>query len=140
MYMAWYLKKPNGYLKFLQRSPEIYAAVGIFLIRSKRLFTFCLVLRSIFINYRYDGLVARASASQSVDLGFDSLVESYEKTKNWYSLLPCLVLSTKGIVWRTRWQTLLLCTLNGMRPSSPSRQMAGPSSLFVVVAPSKTED
>ena len=30
--------------------------------------------------YRRDGLVVRASASQSVDLGFIPLVESYQKT------------------------------------------------------------
>ena len=42
-----------------------------------------------------DGVVVRASASQSVDLGFISLVESYLKTlKKWYSQLPCLALST----------------------------------------------
>ena len=34
---------------------------------------------------RRDGVVVRASASQSVDLGFISLVESYQKTlKKWY--------------------------------------------------------
>ena len=32
------------------------------------------------ILYRRDGVVVRASASQSVDLGFISLVESYQKT------------------------------------------------------------
>ena len=31
-------------------------------------------------EYRRDGVVVRASASQSVDLGFISLVESYQKT------------------------------------------------------------
>ena len=31
-------------------------------------------------HYRRDGVVVRASALQSVDLGFNSLVESYQKT------------------------------------------------------------
>ena len=32
------------------------------------------------ITSRRDGIVVRASASQSVDLGFNPLVESYQKT------------------------------------------------------------
>ena len=32
------------------------------------------------LSNRRDGVVVRASASQSVDLGFISLVESYQKT------------------------------------------------------------
>ena len=32
------------------------------------------------INHRRDGVVVRASASQSVDLGFIPLVDSYQKT------------------------------------------------------------
>ena len=32
------------------------------------------------IYYRRDGVVVRASASKSVDLGFNPLVESYQKT------------------------------------------------------------
>ena len=35
---------------------------------------------SFFCEYRRDGVVVRASASQSVDLGFIPLVESYLKT------------------------------------------------------------
>ena len=31
-------------------------------------------------HYRRDGVVVRASASQSVDLGFNPLVESYQQT------------------------------------------------------------
>ena len=42
---------------------------------------------------RRDGVLVRASASQSVDLGFIPLVESYQKTlKKWYPQLPCLAL------------------------------------------------
>ena len=35
---------------------------------------------SFTVSSRRDGVVVRASASQSVDLGFISLVESYQKT------------------------------------------------------------
>ena len=39
--------------------------------------------------YRRDGGVVRASASQSVDLGFSSQVESYQKTlKNSFYSFP----------------------------------------------------
>ena len=38
------------------------------------------ILSMYFIQYRRDNVVVRASASQSVDLGFISLVESYQKT------------------------------------------------------------
>ena len=40
------------------------------------LFSFILSCKS----YRRDGVMVRASASQSVDLGFNPLVESYRKT------------------------------------------------------------
>ena len=55
--------------------------------------------------------MVRASASQSVDLGFNSQIESYKKTlKNGiHSFLACLVLSTIGIVWRTSRQACSLC-------------------------------
>jgi len=45
------------------------------------------------------GLVAGASATCSVDLAFDLFVESYQDLKSWYSQLPCLTFSIKGIVW-----------------------------------------
>ena len=45
-------------------------------------------------RYRRDDVVVRASASQSVDLGLISQVESYQKTlKKWYLQIPCLALS-----------------------------------------------
>ena len=45
---------------------------------------------------RRDCVVVRASASQSVDLEFIPLVESYQNTlKIWYSPLPCLAFSIK---------------------------------------------
>ena len=41
----------------------------------------------------FHGVVVRASASQSVDLGFIPLVESYQKDfKNRHPQLPCLAL------------------------------------------------
>ena len=43
--------------------------------------------------YRCDGVVVKVFASQSVDLGFNHLDKSYQKTlKKWYSQLSCLVL------------------------------------------------
>ena len=38
------------------------------------------LIYTCFQNARQDGVVVRASASQSVDLGFIPLVESYQKT------------------------------------------------------------
>ena len=52
----------------------------------KRFWTSCLRHNQIFFNLHYltedrrDGVVARASASQSVDLGFIPFVELYQKT------------------------------------------------------------
>ena len=46
---------------------------------------------------RRDGVVVRASASQSVDLGFISLVESYQKTlKNGIHSFPAWRSAHKG--------------------------------------------
>ena len=46
--------------------------------------------------YRRDGVVVRASASQSVDLGFIPYVESYQKTlKTGIHSFPALALSMK---------------------------------------------
>ena len=46
---------------------------------------------------RRDGVVVRASASQSVDLGFISLVESYQKTlKNGIHSFPAWRSANKG--------------------------------------------
>ena len=38
------------------------------------------MINHYYVFYRRNGVVVRASASQSVDLGFIPLVESYEKT------------------------------------------------------------
>ena len=45
-----------------------------------KIFTSVKVKSNCKCNYRRDGVVVRASASQSVDLGFIPLVESYQKT------------------------------------------------------------
>ena len=66
------------------RSPESFVAVfpptvqqmGRWL-KPPIFFTFLITC-----NYRRDGVVVRASASQSVDLAFNPLVESYQKTLN----------------------------------------------------------
>ena len=55
---------------------------------------------------RRNGLVVRASASQSVDLGLISQVESYQKMVVTASLLGALHI---GIVWKTSRQACLLC-------------------------------
>ena len=47
------------------------------------------------LTYRRERVAVRTSASQSVNLGFIPVVESYQKTKKWYSLLLCLALSIK---------------------------------------------
>ena len=54
--------------------------------------------------YRRDGVVIRASALQSVELGLISQVESYQKT-----LASLLGTQQIGIVWRTSRQACLLC-------------------------------
>ena len=48
------------------------------------------------LKNRCNGVVVRASAAQSVDLGFIPLVESYQQTlENEFSQLSCLVPSIK---------------------------------------------
>ena len=67
-------------------------------------------LANSFYQNQCDGVVVRASASQSVDLGFNPLVESYQKTlKKWHLQLPCLALGIYGRLWRTSRQVRLLC-------------------------------
>ena len=62
----------------------------------------CVVIK-LFVEHlqlnvnRRDGVVVRASASQSVDLGFISLVESYQKTlKNGIHSFPAWRSAHKG--------------------------------------------
>ena len=65
---------------------------------------------AIFPHYLSASIGATASPSQSIDLGLTSPVESYQNTeKKWCSQLPCQVLSTQGIPWRTSRQARLLC-------------------------------
>ena len=51
----------------------------------------------VFKGYESDGVVVRASASQSVDLGFIHLVESYQKTfKNGIHSFPAWCSAFRG--------------------------------------------
>ena len=93
-----------------------------------------------FILYRRDGVVVRASASQLVDLGFISLVESYQKTFK-KMVFTASLLGAQHIrdsVENKPASVLVFLgkALNGMPPSLCGRQMVGPSSLPVVVAQS----
>ena len=56
--------------------------------------------------------MVRASASHSVDLGFISQVESYQKTKNGVHNLPALSLCMKGIVVEIEQASLLVVSLS----------------------------
>ena len=89
---------------------------------------------------RRDGVVVRASASQSVDLGFIPLVESYQKTlKNVIHSFPAWRSAHRDSVENKPASLLVVSlgrALNGMPPSLCGRQMVGPSSLPVVVAQS----
>ena len=59
---------------------------------------------------RRDGVMVRASASQSVDLGFILLVESYQKNfKNGIYSFPAWRSAFMGRLWKTNRQARLLC-------------------------------
>ena len=83
--------------------------------------------------------MVRASASQSVDLGFISQVESYQKTlKNGIHSFPSWRSANRDSVENK--PAILLAVslgkaLNRMPSSLYGRQVMGPSSLPVVVAP-----
>ena len=71
---------------------------------------------------RRDGVVDRASASQSVDLGFIPQVESYQKTlKNGIHSFPAWRSSRRDSVENKRESLLVVSlgkALNGMPPAS----------------------
>ena len=85
--------------------------------------------------------MVRASDSQSIDLGFISLVESYQKTLK-KMVFTAFLLGAQHIrdSVENKPASLLVVSLgkvlNGMPPSLCGRQMVGPSSLPVVVAQS----
>ena len=85
--------------------------------------------------------MVRASDSQSIDLGFISLVESYQKTLK-KMVFTAFLLGAQHIKdsVENKPASLLVVSLgkvlNGMPPSLCGRQMVGPSSLPVVVAQS----
>ena len=83
--------------------------------------------------------MVRASASQSVDLGFTSQVESYQKTYKMVFTSSLLGAQQNRDSAENKPASLLVVslgkTLNRMPPSLCGRQMVGPSSLPVAVAP-----
>ena len=91
-------------------------------------------------NSRHDGVVVRASASQSVDMRLIPQVESYQKTiKNGIHSLPAWRSAYRDSVENKPARLLVVSlgkTLNGMPPCSCGRQVARPSSLPVVVVQS----
>ena len=87
-----------------------------------------------------DGVVVRESTSQSIDLRFVPQVESYQKTlKNDIHSFPAWPSAHRDGV-ENKPASLLVVSLSkalcGTPPSSCGRQVAGPSSLPVVVAQS----
>ena len=82
---------------------------------------------------RRDGVVVRASASQSVDLGLIPQVESYQKTlKNGNHSFPAWRSAHRNSVQKSLLVVSLGKALNGMPPSSCSKLAAEPSSPPVV--------
>ena len=88
---------------------------------------------------RCDSVVIRTSASQSIDLWPISIVDSYQKTlKNGIDSFPAWQ-SAQTSVENKPVNSLVASlgkTLDGISPSFCGRQMAGPSSLPVVVTQS----
>ena len=105
-----------------------------------RLFSSCSSISSN-LNRR-DGIVLRASASQSVELGFISQVKSYQKTlRNGITLLASLLHAQHNRDGVENKPASLLAAslgkaLNGIPLISCGRQVAGPSSPPVVVVQS----
>ena len=87
---------------------------------------------------RRNSVVVRAFSSQSVDLGFIFLVESYQKIfKNGIHSFPAWRSAHKDSVENKPTSLLVVSLgkgLNGMPPFSRGRQVVRPSSLSVVVS------
>ena len=83
----------------------------------------------IALNYRCDGVVVRAPALQSVDLGFISQVESHEKTlrNGIHSFSAWRPVHRHSV--ENKLASLLVVSLvealNGMPPSPCGREVAG---------------
>ena len=92
------------------------------------------------LSYRRDGVVVRASASQSVDVGFIPQVESYQKTlKNGIHSFPAWRSAHRDCVENMPASLFVVSmgkAINGMPPSSCDRQVVESSSRPVVVAKS----
>ena len=90
------------------------------------------------IGYRRDGVMVRASASQSVDLGSISQVESYRKTlKNRIHSFPARRSARRNSVENNPESLFVVSlgkALTEMPSSSCGRQLVRTSSLLVVVA------
>ena len=80
--------------------------------------------------HRRDGVVVRASASQSVDLGFIPLVKSYQKTLMVFTASMLGAQHKKGDSLENKPASLLVVslgkTLNGTPPPLCGRQVALP--------------
>ena len=87
----------------------------------------CRLVVSIYQNQR-DGVVVRASAWQSVDLGFNSLVESYQKTSKIVSKASLLDARHFGDIVENKPASSLVVflgkALNGTPLPSCGRQVA----------------
>ena len=91
------------FLTLIRRSLHFSCRYFIFSFRSQS----CSAMPEI---YQRDGVVVRASVSQSIDLGFISLVESYQKIlKYGIHSFHAWRSAYKKIVWRTSGQACLLC-------------------------------
>ena len=86
-----------------------------------------------------DGVVVKASASQSVNLEFISQVELLQKTlKNGIHSFPTWRSANRDRVKNKPASSLVVSlgrAVNGMPPPLYGRQVVGPSSLPIVVAP-----
>ena len=90
-------------------------------------------------SHRCDGVVVRASTFQSIGVGFVSLVESHQKAlKNHIHSFPAWRSAQRDSVESKPASSPVSLgkALNWMPPSLCGRQVAGPSSLLVVVVQS----
>ena len=134
------LAKPASFIKFLcEQLPNVYVFSAHKMFATFRVSFPDRISHLTISQYRCDGVVVRASASQSVDLGFISQVESYQKTlKNGIHSFPVWRSANRDSVENKPASLLVVSlrkTLNVTPPSLCGRQMVGPSSLPVVVAP-----
>ena len=76
--------------------------------------SFTITQTRVKIRLPHDGVVVREAASQSVDLGLISQVESYQKTsKKVFTASLLGAQHKKGIMWRTSRKACWLCPGQG---------------------------